>query len=74
MPGDYFYDLPNYQRHATAALLFTPGVTFASNQYTKGLSGLTLDGLTSGVMGYFEDGVLADLGARGDNSETVADS
>ncbi len=51
MTGDYFYSLPNYQRHATATLLFTPGVTFASNQYTKGLSGLTIDGLGSGVMG-----------------------
>ena len=74
MQGDYFYNLPNYQRHATATLLFTPGVTFGSNQYTKGLSGLTIDGLGSGVMGYFEDGVMATLGARGDNSETVADS
>jgi len=74
MPGDYFYNLPNYQKHATATLLFTPGVTFGSNQYTKGLSGLTIDGLPSGVMGYFEDGALATLGSRGDNSETVADS
>ena len=76
MTGDYFYDLPNYQRHATATLLFTPGVTFGSNQYTKGMSGMTIDGLGAPAsgLGYFEDGVLGTLGARGDNSETVADS
>jgi len=71
--GDYFYNLPNYQRHATAVLFFTPGVTFASNQDTKGLFG-TIDGIGSGQMAYFEDGVLATMGARGDNSETIDNS
>ncbi|MEP6715506.1 MAG: carboxypeptidase-like regulatory domain-containing protein, partial [Terriglobia bacterium] len=74
MAGDYFYNLPNYQRHASAVLLFTPGVTFSANQYTKSLSGMTINGLGSGVMGYFEDGTLATMGARGDNSETVDNS
>lgn len=71
MSGDYLYSLPNYQRHATATLLFTPGVTFGENQYTKGLSGLTIDGVASGQLGYFEDGVLATMEGRGDNSETL---
>ena len=72
LTGDYFYSLPNYQRHATAVLLFTPGVTFDSNHYTKSLGGMTIDGIGSGGMGYFEDGASATMGARGDNSETLA--
>jgi hypothetical protein len=74
LAGDYFYNLPNYQRHAIAVLFFTPGVTFDSNHYTKQLSGLTIDGLGSGVMGYFEDGAVANMGGRGDNSETIENS
>ena len=72
--GDFFYSLPNYQRHATAVLFFTPGVTIASNQDTKGLFG-TIDGIGSSQMAYFEDGVLAGFGARGSGqSETVDNS
>ncbi len=72
--GDFFYELPNYQRHATAVLFFTPGVTIASNQGTKGLFG-TIDGIGSSQMAYFEDGVLASFGGRGTGqSETVDNS
>ena len=77
LAGDYFYNLPNYQKHATAILLFMPGVTFGSNQYTKGVSGMTIDGLggsNGNGIGYFEDGAVATMGARGDNAETVANS
>jgi hypothetical protein len=74
LAGDYLYNLPNYQRHAVAVLLFTPGVTFDSNHYTKSLSGMTIDGLGSGVMGYFEDGAVATMGGCGDNSETIENS
>ncbi len=70
MEGDYFYNLPNYQRHAVAALLFTPGVSFSSNQYTKTIP--NLDGLGAGVIGYFEDGALTTFEGRGNgNAETV---
>ena len=76
MPGDFFYALPNYQRHASAVLFFTPGVTFASNADTKGLGSFSsLDGIGSGQIGYFEDGVLATMEGRNtDNSETVDNS
>ncbi len=77
LAGNYFYNLPNYQRHAVASLLFTPGVTFDSNHYTKSFAGMTIDGLggnNAAGLGYFEDGALATTGARGDNAETVANS
>ncbi len=76
MPGTFFYDLPNYQRHASAVLFFTPGATFASNADTKGLGSFSsLDGIGSGQIGYFEDGVLATMEGRNtDNSETVDNS
>jgi hypothetical protein len=77
LAGDYLYNLPNYQRHAVAVLLFTPGVTFDSNHFTKSLSGVTIDGLggtnATGI-GYFEDGAVATMGGRGDNSETIENS
>ncbi|HXS95579.1 MAG TPA: TonB-dependent receptor [Candidatus Limnocylindrales bacterium] len=75
--GNYFFNLPNYQRHTVAVLLFTPGVTFDSNHYTKSLSGLTIDGLggsNAAGVGYFEDGAVATMGARGDNAETVTNA
>src|SRR6202030_2489141 len=34
----------------------------------------TIDGIGAGQMAYFEDGVLATMGARGDNSETIDNS
>jgi hypothetical protein len=75
--GNYFYSLPNYQRHTVASLLFTPGVTFDSNHYTKSMSGMTIDGLggtNAAGLGYFEDGAVATMGARGDNTETVTNA
>jgi len=71
--GDYFYSLPNYQRHATAVLFFTPGVTISSNQDTKGLFG-TIDGIGTSQMAYFEDGVLANFGGRGQGSSETVDN
>jgi hypothetical protein len=76
LAGDYFYSLPNYQRHPQAALLFTPGVTFASNQFTGSVSGMNVDGLGYGSIGVFEDGAIGTMGSRGNGfiAETVANS
>lgn len=76
MPGNFFYELPNYQRHASAVLFFTPGATYGSNADTKGVNSFSsLNGIGTGQIGYFEDGVLATMeGRNGDNSETVDNS
>jgi hypothetical protein len=68
--GEFFYSLPNYQRHVVADLLFTPGVSFGSNASVKSMPNLA--GLTSSSIGYFEDGTLATFeGRNSDNVETV---
>ncbi|MCL6547060.1 MAG: carboxypeptidase-like regulatory domain-containing protein, partial [Bryobacteraceae bacterium] len=74
--GDYFYSLPNYQKHPQAVLFFTPGVTFASNAFTGSMSGLQVNGLGHGTLGVFEDGAIGTMGARGAGfiNETIANS
>ena len=76
LAGDYFYSLPNYQRHPQAVLLFTPGISFASNAFTGNMSGMQVDGLNYGAIGVFEDGAIGTMGTRGNGfiTETVANS
>ncbi|MBZ5583574.1 MAG: carboxypeptidase-like regulatory domain-containing protein, partial [Acidobacteriia bacterium] len=76
LAGDYFYSLPNYQRHTEAVLLFTPGISFASNQFTGSISGMNVDGLGFGSIGVFEDGAIGTMGSRGNGfiTETVGNS
>ncbi len=78
LEGDFFYSLPNYQHHPQMVLLFTPGISFGSNQYTATMSGMSVDGIGSGDVGYFEDGAIGTMGGRAQqqitNTETVANS
>jgi hypothetical protein len=78
LAGEYFYSLPNYQHHPQMVLLFTPGISFGSNQYTATMSGMSVDGIGSGDVGYFEDGTLGTMGGRSQqqitNTETVLNS
>jgi hypothetical protein len=66
LSGDYFYNTPNYQRHATAVLFFTPGVSFGSNAYVKAIP--SVNGVASGNVGLFEDGAMATMGSRTSDS------
>jgi hypothetical protein len=74
--GDYFYSLPNYQKHPEAVLFFTPGITFASNAFTGNMGSLQVNGLSYGTLGVFEDGAIGTMGTRGGGfiDETIANS
>ncbi|MEO8593737.1 MAG: carboxypeptidase-like regulatory domain-containing protein [Candidatus Solibacter sp.] len=76
LAGDYFYSLPNYQKHAQAVLFFTPGITYGSNAFTGRVDGMSVDGLSYGALGYFEDGAIGTMGTRGGGNvaETIANS
>lgn len=60
--GDYFYSLPNYQRNIKGILYFTPGLTYSGLNWTGSMSGMHLNGLRSGYIGFFEDGQLGTIG------------
>ncbi|MGE5567658.1 MAG: TonB-dependent receptor domain-containing protein [Rhodospirillales bacterium] len=60
--GSYFYSLPNYQRSVKAILYYTPGLTYSGISWTGSLSGMHLNGLNSGYIGFFEDGQLGTIG------------
>lgn len=77
LSGDYFYSLPNYQKHAQAAMFFTPGISFTSNVYVGRVGGMYVNGLDStNALGFFEDGALGTMGSRGGGNvtETIANS
>jgi hypothetical protein len=58
--GNYVHDLPIYQRRELSVLYFTPGVSMAytSNGVIANLTAFHINGLPTGSLGYFEDGVL----------------
>ena len=58
--GDYVNDLPIYQRRELSVLYFTPGVTmpYTSNGVLASLTAFHINGLPTGTLGYFEDGVM----------------
>jgi hypothetical protein len=58
--GDYVHKLPIYQRRELSVLYFTPGVTmpYTSNGVIASLTAFHINGLPTGTMGYFEDGVV----------------
>lgn len=58
--GDYVHNLPIYQRRELSVLYFTPGVStaYTSNGVLASLTAFHVNGLPTGSLGYFEDGVL----------------
>src|ERR1035437_4943300 len=58
--GSYVNDLPIYQRRELSVLYFTPGVTmpYTSNGVLASLTAFHINGLPTGTLGYFEDGVM----------------
>jgi hypothetical protein len=55
--GDYLYRMPNFQRNAKGMLYLTPGVTVSGFGYAGFLGGFSINGESSGRIGYFEDGM-----------------
>ena len=58
--GDYVHQLPIYQRRELSVLYFTPGVSmpYTSNGVIASLTAFHINGLPTGTLGYFEDGVV----------------
>lgn len=73
MEGNYFYRLPLFQRYSKIVLWLTPGLTYSGFAYGQDLSNVHLNGLRSGSIGYFEDGVLATIG-DGSSADTIMNS
>jgi hypothetical protein len=68
--GDYFYDLPNFQRNIKASTFYTPGLTYDGLAYTGGMGNFHLSGLPSNTIGVFEDGALGTIG-DGNSVDTI---
>jgi hypothetical protein len=58
--GGYVNNLPIYQRRELSILYFTPGVSmpYTSNGVLASLTAFHINGLPTGALGYYEDGVL----------------